>query len=731
MSSIINLVFKRKRILISALSLLLVIGVVLSVPENAGVSNAATGTYTLTFISAEGYLKGKANTTELTYTVTKGECIRYDRPDKCYANGRAVKGWRVGNTSEVINVADIEDYIPKGDTTFYAVWSDAYSMTFYSEYDTFRFQNDKKNYVCLVAKGNEMTETLQMNNSLDGKEFDYWLRDDGKKFTYVTGHVPERNETFTAVWAEQCKLTFNCDGGYIYDSDTSDKKVVTFKKGVKMGYGMPRPHKDGCYFTGWKLEETGEIFKDSVRGTFDHDIEVVAQWTEAYNLTFNSAEGYIFGDSKRTEYKDQVKIGNKISSAPNSYNWSGHAIHGWKDTATGVIYTKTEIKDITPTGDMVFEAVWGESITLTVDANGGVVGNGINNLTYSEQLSKGVYDHQDHFLSADREGYIFKGWKREGEDKIYYQEVIAGVFNEDTIYYAQWAEAVTVKLDPNGGYFLDYYSYEDRYLKTAEPKEKKFEKGLKASFYDLSDPLNDNATTFYGWKTEDGSELYTTQQILDMTFDKSTVFYAVWEAPNNSGDEGSNNGENTNNGNGSNNGGNTNNAGNSNNSENTNNGGDTNNNEGSGSNDAAPTYSSEWVNGLWYNADSSQTYPGILEWKCNSTGWWVEDTTGWYPVSQWQKIDGIWYYFNSSGYMASNEYYDGYWLNSDGSCAEQYYLTWKCNSTGWWAEDISGWWPASQWLKVDGCWYYFNSSGYMVVSQYIDGYWIGADGVCQ
>ena len=34
------------------------------------------------------------------------------------------------------------------------------------------------------------------------------------------------------------------------------------------------------------------------------------------------------------------------------------------------------------------------------------------------------------------------------------------------------------------------------------------------------------------------------------------------------------------------------------------------------------------------------------------------------------------------------------------------------NSTGWWVEDISGWWPASQWLKIDG-------------------YWIGADGVCR
>ena len=95
------------------------------------------------------------------------------------------------------------------------------------------------------------------------------------------------------------------------------------------------------------------------------------------------------------------------------------------------------------------------------------------------------------------------------------------------------------------------------------------------------------------------------------------------------------------------------------------------------------------------------------------------------------KIDGLWYYFKPDGYAAENEYYFGYWFNFDGTWNDQYKLSWKCNSVGWWVEDISGWWPSSSWLKVDGCWYYFNSNGYMVTNRYIDGYWIGADGVCR
>ena len=140
--------------------------------------------------------------------------------------------------------------------------------------------------------------------------------------------------------------------------------------------------------------------------------------------------------------------------------------------------------------------------------------------------------------------------------------------------------------------------------------------------------------------------------------------------------------------------------------------------------------SNEWRDGKWISADGSCTYTGELIWKSNATGWWVEDTEGWYPTSDWQKIDGIWYYFNSSGYMASNEWYNGYWFNSDGSWDPTYNMAWRGNSSGWWIEDISGWWPSASWQKIDGYWYYFDGSGYMVTNTYVGGWWIGADGVC-
>ena len=143
-------------------------------------------------------------------------------------------------------------------------------------------------------------------------------------------------------------------------------------------------------------------------------------------------------------------------------------------------------------------------------------------------------------------------------------------------------------------------------------------------------------------------------------------------------------------------------------------------------------YSNEWVNGKWYNSDGTQDYKGILSWKQNEKGWWAEDTLGWYPKSMWQKIDGKWYYFDEIGYMDSKGYRDGYWLGDDGAWVEDYYGGhWMQDATGWWYEDSSGWLPVNRWLKIDGKWYYFGENGYMLSNRYVDGWWVDENGVCE
>ena len=96
-------------------------------------------------------------------------------------------------------------------------------------------------------------------------------------------------------------------------------------------------------------------------------------------------------------------------------------------------------------------------------------------------------------------------------------------------------------------------------------------------------------------------------------------------------------------------------------------------------------------------------------------------------VTGWQHIDGSWYYFKENGDMATGVVdINGvkYCFDEDGVML-----------TGW--QQIDGKWYyisddgelSTGWKEIDGKWYYFASNGEMKTDQYIDGYYVGADGV--
>ena len=109
-------------------------------------------------------------------------------------------------------------------------------------------------------------------------------------------------------------------------------------------------------------------------------------------------------------------------------------------------------------------------------------------------------------------------------------------------------------------------------------------------------------------------------------------------------------------------------------------------------------------------------------WHKNSKGWWYGYPDGSYEHSGWKKISGKWYYFDKSGYMASNEWRDGYWINKNGTQTYKYRASWsrterkflnkheEDRNTHWSYGDTSGWEAKDSWYKIDGKWYYFYSS---------------------
>lgn len=81
-------------------------------------------------------------------------------------------------------------------------------------------------------------------------------------------------------------------------------------------------------------------------------------------------------------------------------------------------------------------------------------------------------------------------------------------------------------------------------------------------------------------------------------------------------------------------------------------------------------------------------------WQKNNTGYWYVRSDGSYPKEQFEQIDGTWYYFDGSGYMLSDK--------------------WKKRPDGtWYYFDKSGE-MATGWKLISNKWYYFKDDGEMV-----------------
>lgn len=109
---------------------------------------------------------------------------------------------------------------------------------------------------------------------------------------------------------------------------------------------------------------------------------------------------------------------------------------------------------------------------------------------------------------------------------------------------------------------------------------------------------------------------------------------------------------------------------------------------------------------IWYSAGQPYFYAYRLTnpnakaeevktgWQNNDKGYWYVHSNGSYPKEQFEKIDGTWYYFDESGYMLSDK--------------------WKKRPDGtWYYFDKSGE-MATGWKKIAEKWYYFKDDGAMV-----------------
>ena len=94
--------------------------------------------------------------------------------------------------------------------------------------------------------------------------------------------------------------------------------------------------------------------------------------------------------------------------------------------------------------------------------------------------------------------------------------------------------------------------------------------------------------------------------------------------------------------------------------------------------------------------------------------WYYFDASGW-MVTGWQKEGDNWYYLYNDGVMASDTWIGEDYVDATGAWRPEILKEkWISSGEKWWYRHSDGSYTTSNWEWINGKWYYFDASGWMM-----------------
>ena len=131
--------------------------------------------------------------------------------------------------------------------------------------------------------------------------------------------------------------------------------------------------------------------------------------------------------------------------------------------------------------------------------------------------------------------------------------------------------------------------------------------------------------------------------------------------------------------------------------------------------------------GYFYVDMGSSTNTSSQGWENTDRGWKYKESNGSYVTNTWKQVDGIWYFFDGDGHIATSwRQIDGAWYFFNASGAM---LTgWVQSGNDWYYMNPSGA-MATGWVQSGNDWYYMSPSGAMLSNTTTaEGYRLDASG---
>ncbi len=365
-------------------------------------------------------------------------------------SGKIFAGWATSENGEVIYADGAEITLAAGTAgmDLYAVWADAYTVTF-EDQGAVSTVEAAQNY----AIGGKKIPTPAART---GYTFSGWFSGESQLTAETVISAPI---TYTAKWTPiTYTVCFNANGGEGTMEDITagyDEEIVLTENSFT---------REGYTFIGWatyaasyasavKYQDQAAV--TNLKSKQDETVTLYAVWAGLpVNVTIDlnyETEGRI---SRRTgvvgqnyNYIYNEKTGGADFSKLPDPSRSGYNFKGWYNKAQGGDLIGTETAKYGFTAEdarkgKTLYASWSEAVTITFDAGGGSC------YTKAKSIDKGT--SYGTLPSASWSGKSFEGWytSAEGGEKV----ENTTVFYENTTLYARYRNyQITITFQANGG----------------------------------------------------------------------------------------------------------------------------------------------------------------------------------------------------------------------------------------------------------------------------------------
>ena len=449
-------------------------------------------------------------------------------------NKQAFVGW--AKDKEGKNIIDIwEDnslgYYPEEDSTIYAIWEDAWTITLDANggyLENFKGEAATKRTVNL-PKGYEMnyvtryeTGYVWLRNDDPRKSSCGWSTSKKKEDIVDWDYIPQNDMTLYAIWEDDYLITYDANGGSFWNDETT--RTVNIPEGNSLSYSYYDSynvvHPDSTKILyGWAEDKSGKnavAIDDLWRVTPTQDRTYYAVWRDKVTVTFDANGGSFDYENETPSQTRNLVSGEKIGWNYNTPYREKHLFDYWSTDKAGKNRVDS-VYDYVVNSNVTLYAQWKACYTLTLDANGGCFSYE-DPSEKSRTLELGPNEPIDYSPSTPyRNKYVFDYWSTDKAGKNKIDSISEYSITKNTTIYAQWKACYTLTLDANGGYFYDDPSEKTRTLELGANEQ-----------IDYSPTTPDRDKYVFDYWSTDKAGKNKIESISEYSISKDTTIYAQW-----------------------------------------------------------------------------------------------------------------------------------------------------------------------------------------------------------